>query len=107
MFTPEQFQDRILLYLYDVLDADERRDFESTLAASAEARASLELARARQPLLAEAVKEAFPEVAFVPPVPGTPVPAAPVTATKEKVGAGRGRGVPTRPRRPRHEWTRW
>jgi hypothetical protein len=67
MFTPEQVRERVLPYLYDLLDKDERQLFEATLEASAEARAILERARGQRQLLAEAVKDAYPEVTFSPP----------------------------------------
>ncbi len=68
MLSPERFQELILPYLYDLLDADERTAFENALAGSAEARSGLERARAQQELLAAAVREEFPEVTFAPPV---------------------------------------
>lgn len=67
MLTPETFHEQILPYLYDLLDAQERRDFEAYVEASPEARAMLEGARAKQALLTEAVREQFPEVRFTPP----------------------------------------
>jgi hypothetical protein len=72
MLTPQQFQDHILPYLYDLLEPAQRREFEATLEASAEARAGLESAKAKQKLLAHAVKQDFPEVTFKPPTGRNP-----------------------------------
>ena len=62
MLSLERFQELVLPYLYDLLDADERSAFEATLLASAPARASLDLARTKQRLLAEAVKSGFADL---------------------------------------------
>ncbi len=93
MLTPRQFQEHILPYLYDLLEPDERRAFESTLEASAEARASLESAKGKQLLLAKAVKEEFPEVTFKPPT-GHGTRSVPAT-------------FPYKAERPRRHWARW
>jgi hypothetical protein len=101
MLSPEQFQEQILPYLYDLLDAPERQAFEATLVSSGDARASLETYKEKQALLAEAVKGEFPEVTFTPPV--TTAPAA--AASGKQAEAAR---VPARrDRRPRRHRLRW
>lgn len=92
MLTPEQFQEQLLPYLYDILDAEERHQVEATLAASAEARASLEQAKATRELMALAVKDHFPEVTFAPP--------------KRTADPGR-RRLPPPIKQPRREWVGW
>ncbi|HWY86856.1 MAG TPA: MG2 domain-containing protein, partial [Gemmataceae bacterium] len=92
MLTPEQFQEQVLPYLYDVLDEEERHAFEAALDASAEARACLEGARLKQALLAEAVKMEFPGVTFARPPAPTKVP-PPIAAPPRRTRA-RGRRLP-------------
>ena len=92
MITPEQFQEQVLPYLYDVLDEGERRAFEAALDASAEARACLEGARLKQRLLAEAVKMEFPGVTFAPPPAPSKVP--PPLAMPPRRTRARGRWLP-------------
>jgi hypothetical protein len=70
MLSPEQFREQVLPYLYDVLDEEERRVFEATLQSSPEARVTLEHAKAKQQMLAAAVRNHFPDVTFAaPPLP--------------------------------------
>src|SRR5262249_34133131 len=99
MLTPDRFQDQILPYLYDLLDADERRDFEAHLEASPEARAVLDGVRAKQTLLKEAVREPFPEVTFSPP-PAQPASKPTLKMTSERLGRRRDK----EPRRLRLGW---
>lgn len=92
MLTPEQLQEQLLPYLYDLLGPEERHEVEATLAASAEARANLAEAKAKRELLALAVKDHFPEMIFAPP--------------KGKRLAETSRRLPPRPK-PRRSWLPW
>src|SRR5262245_54082994 len=97
MLTPEQVQDQVLLYLYDLLDDTERRAFEATLEASSEARATLTSAEAKRQLLAEAVKHEFPDVTFTP-------PAAPAPSKQQSAPT---LVMPRRRDVPRRHWVPW
>ena len=101
MLTPEQFQELILPYLYDLLDQDERRAFEAALEAAPEAKAELASVRDKQKLLAEAVKEQFPEVIFAPPM------AAQVLPLKAPAGDDLSRAIQRRNKEARKSWIRW
>src|SRR5687767_8709448 len=98
MLTPERFQELILPYLYDLLEGEERRDFEAHLEVSAEARAALARARTRVATLSEAIREPHPEVAFTPP---SAQPARPAAAKKSPPPVPR-----PKPERPPVRWAR-
>lgn len=107
MLTVERFQELVLPYLYDLLEPEERREFEAYLDAAPDARSLLDEARARLPLLAEAAKESFPEVRFTPPVLVAPITPAPVRGKTSARPPALPLNVPRREPRPPIRWVRW
>src|SRR5947209_19412138 len=65
--TREECQAKLLEYLYDLLDADDRAEVERWLAQDAECQSALKMAEEQRVLLSAAAKTRFAEVRFEPP----------------------------------------
>jgi hypothetical protein len=89
----EPFTAKLLPYLYDLLDSDERQALQAHLETCAACRTALERAQSQRKILAVAAKAEFPNVHFQPPV---------VTPANRENQIG----VAQPERRPRRAW-RW
>ncbi len=75
--TCDHCQKHLLPYLYDLLESEERTGFVAHLESCPECQTGLKSAQAQQSLLAQAVKEAHPEIVFKAPIKATPASSAP------------------------------
>ncbi len=92
MRSCEACQGQMLEYLYDLLEAGERQQFEEHLGTCPTCQTALQQAREQQNLLAVAARLEFPQVTFQPP---TAAPATlPLVAERSN-------------RRPQRAWRRW